>query len=162
MYILSRKSIRMINSIKSSSPKATTQAKTHHIDTSPFRRQLIPMRFKKITRALGFGQPRVNRLKTRKLTSRKLIFSGMEIELEKRQLLATFNYNSGTGLLAIVANHDRHDRHLEWHVDGGCRQFRYGPGCQLYGQHRPDSDHKRCSQLRFSVLFWDIHWEFCG
>ena len=61
------------------------------------------MKFKKIALAFGLGHSRVSRLKTSRSSNRKLVFSSLEFELEKRQLLATFVVdnlnNSGTGSL---------------------------------------------------------------
>jgi hypothetical protein len=59
------------------------------------------MNFKKLALAIGLGKSRANRLRLRKTANRRLIFNPLDYELEKRQLLATFNYDSLTGVLAV-------------------------------------------------------------
>ena len=59
------------------------------------------MNLKNLVQAIGFGQSRANRLKSKKTSTRRLVFNPLDYELEKRQLLATFVYNSLTGLLLV-------------------------------------------------------------
>ena len=53
------------------------------------------MNLKNLVQAIGFGQSRANRLKSKKTSTRRLVFNPLDYELEKRQLLATFSYSSG-------------------------------------------------------------------
>ena len=53
------------------------------------------MSLKKIVNAIGLGQSRADRMKRIRAKSTKLVFSDLNFELEKRQLLATFSYSSG-------------------------------------------------------------------
>ena len=59
------------------------------------------MNLKNLVQAIGFGQSRANRLKSKKTSTRRLVFNPLDYELEKRQLLATFVYNSLTGRLFV-------------------------------------------------------------
>ena len=59
------------------------------------------MNLKNLVQAIGFGQSRANRLKSKKTSTRRLVFNPLDYELEKRQLLATFAYNSLTGRLFV-------------------------------------------------------------
>ena len=59
------------------------------------------MNLKNLVQAIGFGQSRANRLKSQKTSTRRLVFNPLDYELEKRQLLATFAYNSLTGRLVV-------------------------------------------------------------
>ena len=53
------------------------------------------MNLKKIVKAIGLGQSRADRMKRIRAKSTKLVFSDLNFELEKRQLLATTSFSSG-------------------------------------------------------------------
>ena len=62
------------------------------------------MNIRKFAQIAGLVSRPDSRLKATKKSSQRIQLDFMPEGLEKRQLLATFNYNSGTGLLTVVTN----------------------------------------------------------
>ncbi len=62
------------------------------------------MNIKKFAQFADIVSRRDTRMKVVPRARKKLHIEFMADELEQRQLLATFNYNSGTGLLTVVTN----------------------------------------------------------
>ena len=100
LLLISRNYCRMIRS-RHNVTDLLTDAQLQTLNGSRLSRKRPPMNFKNFAHALGFGHSAANRMGAQKASKRRLVFNPLEYELEKRQLLATFNYNSLTGRLLV-------------------------------------------------------------
>ena len=77
------------------------------------------MNIRKFAQIAGLVSRRDSRLKATKKTSQRIQLDFMPEGLEKRQLLATFNYNSGTGLLAVETSQNSETLSIVSNSDAG-------------------------------------------
>ena len=93
--------VRRLSRLMNSSESAwmpTQVLNFHHTGLVARIRQGVSQRISALTIRNPFGGDNLER------TKRAFAFSFIETTLEKRQLLATFNYNSGTGTLLITTD----------------------------------------------------------